>query len=150
MFKLIRVIAAAAIALPCASCATITRGTSEQLQILSEPSGAEARTSMGFVCTTPCTLQVGRKDEFVVTISKPGYEPAEVSVTTRVNPGGGAAFAGNVLIGGVVGMAADATTGAGLDHFPNPVEVELVPLKPARPSKPPPKTKPAPKTVPEG
>ncbi len=105
---------------------------------------------MGFVCTTPCTLQVARKDEFVVTISKPGYEPAEVAVTTKVNPGGGAAFAGNVLIGGVVGMAADASTGAGLDHYPNPVEVALVPLKPARPSKAAPRSKPAAKTAPEG
>jgi hypothetical protein len=146
MSKLIRAIAAIGIALPCASCATITRGTSEQLQILSEPPGAEARTSMGYVCTTPCTFSVGRKDEFVVTISKPGYETVEVAVTTKVNPGGTAAFAGNVLIGGVVGMAADASTGAGLDHFPNPVEVELVPVKPARPSKPAPRAKPAPKS----
>ena len=105
---------------------------------------------MGFVCTTPCTLQVGRKDEFVVTISKPGYEPAEVAVTTKVNPGGGAAFAGNVLIGGFVGMAADASTGAGLDHYPNPVEVELVPLKRVRPSKTAPRAKPASKAAPEG
>jgi hypothetical protein len=54
---------------------------------------------MGFVCVTPCTLQVGRKDEFTVTVSKPGYQPAEVPVTTKVNAGGGAAFAGNVVVG---------------------------------------------------
>jgi len=72
MAKLIQAIAAAAIASLCASCATITRGTSEQIQIVSDPPGAEARTSMGFVCVTPCTLQAGRKDEFTVTVSKPG------------------------------------------------------------------------------
>src|SRR5258705_1251007 len=83
MAKLIQAIAAAAIASLCASCATITRGTSEQIQIVSDPPGAEARTSMGFVCITPCTLQVGRKDEFTVTVSKPGYQPAEVPVTTK-------------------------------------------------------------------
>ena len=99
MAKLIEAIAAAAIASLCASCATITRGTSEQIQIVSDPPGAEARTSMGFVCVTPCTLQVGRKDEFTVTVSKPGYQPAEVPVTTKVNAGGGAAFAGNVVVG---------------------------------------------------
>jgi hypothetical protein len=47
-------------------------------------------------------------------------------------------------------MAADASTSAGLDHYPNPVEVELVPLKPQRPSKSAPRAKPAPKTAPEG
>src|SRR6266436_5081550 len=148
MAKLIQAIAAAAIASLCASCATITRGTSEQIQIVSDPPGAEARTSMGFVCVTPCTLQVGRKDEFTVTVSKPGYQPAEVPVATKVNTGGGAAFAGNVLIGGLVSMAADASTGAGLDHYPNPVEVDLVPLKPARPMSP--KSTPRTKGIPEG
>jgi len=148
MPKLIQAIAAAAIASLCASCATVTRGTSEQIQIVSDPPGAEARTSMGFVCVTPCTLQVGRKDEFTVTVSKPGYQPAEVPVTTKVNAGGGAAFAGNVLVGGLVGMAADASTGAGLDHYPNPVEVELVPLKPTRAA--PSKSTPRPKNVPQG
>jgi hypothetical protein len=132
MRTLVTVIAAAAIALLCSSCATVTRGTTDQMQILSEPPAAEARTSMGFVCTTPCTLQVGREDEFTVTISKPGYQPARVAVSTKVNTGGGAAFAGNVPIGGIVGMAADASTGTGLDHYPNPVEVDLVPLKPTR------------------
>src|SRR5262249_43282587 len=140
MSRLIRAIAAAAIALPCASCATVIRGTSEQIQILSEPPGAEARTSTGFVCTTPCSLTVGRKDEFVVTISNPGYGPVEVPVTTKVKGGGGAAFAGNILLGGVVGAAADASTGAALDHDPNPVQVELVPLKPLPKSVQPPKT----------
>jgi len=140
MPKLTAAIATLAIAWLCASCATVTRGTTEQMQILSDPPGAEARTSMGFVCTTPCTLQVGRKDEFTVTISKPGYQPAQVPVGTKVNGAGSAAFAGNVLIGGVVGMGADASTGGGLDHYPNPVEVNLVPLKPtrARPPKSPP------------
>jgi hypothetical protein len=148
MSTLIQAIAAAAIASLCASCATVTRGTTEQIQIVSDPPGAEARTSMGFVCTTPCTLQAGRKDEFTVTFSKPGYQPAEVTVTTKVNPGGGAAFAGNVLVGGLVGMAADASTGAGLDHYPNPVEAALVPMKSTR-AAPPKSTRPK-KNVPEG
>ncbi len=146
MPKLMQVVAAAAMASLCASCATVTRGTTEQIQIVSDPPGAEARTSMGFVCVTPCSLQVGRKDEFTVTVSKPGYAPAEVPVSTKVNAGGGAAFAGNVLVGGLVGMAADASTGAGLDHYPNPVEVDLVPLKPTRPTK----SAPRAKSVPEG
>jgi hypothetical protein len=145
MPQLIQAIAAAVTASLCANCATVTRGTTEQIQIVSEPPGAEARTSMGFVCVTPCTLQVGRKDEFIVTVSKPGYEPVQVPISTKVNPGGGAAFAGNVLIGGLVGMAADASTGAGLDHYPNPVSVDLVPLK----QRPPATRQRSPKSIPQ-
>ena len=81
MPQLMQAVAVAVVPSLCANCATVTRGTTEQIQIVSEPPGAEARTSMGFVCVTPCTLQVGRKDEFNVTVSKPGYEPVQVPVT---------------------------------------------------------------------
>src|SRR6266478_9928448 len=118
MPRLMQAIAAAAMVSFCASCATVTRGTTEQIQIVSDPPGAEARTSMGFVCVTPCTLQVGRKDEFTVTVSKPGYQPAEVPVSTKVNPGGGAAFAGNVLVGGLVGIGRRCFNGRRIGPLP--------------------------------
>lgn len=88
---------------------------------------------MGYTCITPCTLQAGRKDEFTVVFTKPGYHTAEIPVITRVAPGGAVGFAGNVLVGGLVGMAADAATGAALEHFPNPVTVTLTPLKKGEP-----------------
>ncbi len=124
-----RIIIVIALALSAGACASITRGTTEQLQIHSNPPEAQARTSMGFVCITPCTLQTNRKDEFTVTISKAGYHTAEIPVISHVGGGGAAGFVGNVIVGGVVGMAADAATGATLEHFPNPVTVTLVPLK---------------------
>lgn len=84
---------------------------------------------MGHVCVTPCTLQFSRKDEFSIVFSKPGFHSAQIDVKTRVAAGGAAGFAGNVLLGGVVGMGVDAVSGATLEHFPNPVTVSLVPLK---------------------
>ena len=117
-----------ALAAACGGCASITRGTTDQVQIQSEPAGAEVHTSMGQVCTTPCTLQFSRKDEFTVTASKPGYHSAQTPVGTRIAAGGAAGFAGNVLVGGVIGMAVDASTGATLEHYPNPVMLTLVPL----------------------
>ena len=118
-----------ALALSCGGCASVTRGWTEQMQITSNPADAQARTSLGQTCTTPCTLQVNRKDEFSVVISKPGYHSAEVAVTTRVAGAGVAGLAGNVLIGGVVGIGVDAVSGAALEHYPNPVAATLVPLK---------------------
>jgi hypothetical protein len=109
-------------------CASITRGTTEQVQIQSNPSGAEAKTSMGHTCVTPCTLQFSRKDEFTVTINKAGYHIAQVPVKTQVGGAGAAGFVGNVVVGGVVGMGVDAATGATLEHFPNPVIVDLIPV----------------------
>jgi len=124
-----RIIAVIALAASCAACASITRGTTDQVQIQSDPPGAEARTSMGHLCTTPCTLQFSRKDEFVVTISKPGYHTEEIPVTTRVAGAGMAGAAGNVLAGGIVGLTVDVASGATLEHFPNPVIATLEPVR---------------------
>jgi hypothetical protein len=110
------------------ACATVTRGTTEQLTFDSEPPAA-MRTSTGLTCpTTPCTLQVDRKAEFIATFSKDGYESQNIMVQTRVAGSGAAGFAGNVLVGGLVGMGVDAPTGATLEHYPNPVTASLAPL----------------------
>ena len=116
-----------------AGCATITRGTTSQIQIVSEPSGASARTSLGQQCVTPCTISVSRKDEFAVNYSMPGYEDAQVQVKTGIAGSGAAGFAGNLVLGGVVGMGVDAATGATLEHVPNPVSATLRPIAPPPP-----------------
>ena len=124
-----------------AGCATITRGTTSQVQIMSDPPQAEARTSMGHVCVTPCTLQFGRRDEFVVTITKAGYHPEEVKVTTQVAGAGVAGFAGNAIVGGVIGAGVDVASGATLEHCPNPVSVMLQSTRRPRQPTPPPSCK---------
>lgn len=108
-----------------AGCATVTRGTTNQVQIRSEPAGAQVTTSLSHSCTTPCTINVGRKDEFSITMTLQGYRTERVEVGTRVAGAGVAGFAGNVLIGGVVGMGVDAVTGSTLEHYPNPIVVML-------------------------
>ena len=136
---MLKLIAVGIAALSLAGCATVTRGTTNQIQIVSEPSGADVRTSMGMTCVAPCTITVSRKDEFAVTFNKPGYQELTIPVKTQVAGSGAAGFAGNVLLGGVVGMAADAATGATLEHVPNPVVGNLRPLgsqKPGKPGKP--------------
>jgi hypothetical protein len=122
--------AAATAAIVLSGCASITRGHSDQVEIQSEPPGAQAHTSMGHVCTTPCTLQFDRKDEFTVTVSKPGYHTEEIPVTTQVAGAGVAGFAGNLVLGGPVGMVVDASSGATLEHFPNPVIAVLERVRP--------------------
>jgi|RhiMethySRZTD1v2_1073278.scaffolds.fasta_scaffold1049744_1 PEGA domain len=133
-----KVLFAALAASTLAGCATVTRGLSDQVQINSDPPGATVQTSMSHQCMTPCTLNVQRKDEFNVVISKPGFEPQTVFIGTRVAGSGAAGFAGNVLVGGIVGMGVDAASGATLEHFPNPVAVVLRPMA-AAPGGPPPR-----------
>ncbi len=119
------------------ACASVTRGTTETVTVYASPEGADIATSIGLNCSaSPCLLEVSRKKEFTVTVTKEGYEEQTVHVSTVVAPGGVAGLAGNVLVGGVVGVGIDAVSGATLDHIPNPVLVELVPLNPKDPETP--------------
>ena len=52
----------------------------EALRIESEPPGAEAKTSLGQSCRTPCELVVQAADEFSLTLALNGYQPQTVSV----------------------------------------------------------------------
>jgi hypothetical protein len=132
MIKIVNFVSMVVVAFSVAGCATVTRGTTNQVQVISEPSGAQVTTSIGNSCpATPCTFEVSRKSEFFVTIRKEGFQEASVPIGTRVAGGGAAGFAGNILLGGVVGMAADAATGATLEHYPNPVHATLVPIEAA-------------------
>lgn len=122
-----------AIALPLmlllsAGCATITRGTKEVLVIESEPVGADVTTSIGLVGKTPATFKVSRKGGFTVTIQKKGYEPVTVQVSSQVAAAGAAGMAGNIILGGLIGAAVDAGSGAMKQLKPNPIQVKLIPI----------------------
>lgn len=109
-------------------CTTVTRGTKDVLVIESNPPGATIELSNGLRGTTPTSFELPRKHPLTVTISKEGYETVTVNVTPKIVGAGGAGMAGNVLLGGVIGAAVDAGTGAMKDLFPNPIQVEMVKL----------------------
>jgi hypothetical protein len=52
----------------------------EVLRIESEPPGADARTSQGQTCRTPCELTVQGGGELSVTLALAGYQPQTVSL----------------------------------------------------------------------
>ncbi len=68
------------------------------------------------------------RSSFDVTITKAGYKDWQGHVLHQFASGGGAAFAGNVLVGGGVGMIVDAATGATQKLVPNPLNVTLEPV----------------------
>jgi hypothetical protein len=134
---MIRLLLAAAIVLPCIGCASVTRGTTENISIATTPAGATAEISgleIPTACVTPCVIQAKRNADITVTINKDGYEPQVIALTKEVPGSGAAGFAGNLLAGGLIGMGVDAATGAAQDHKPNPVIVTLQPLAPISPA----------------
>ena len=127
-------------------CASITRGTMDSLVVESDPSGAEVevhRADRDFtekevkqntvgdagaiVGMTPSSFRLKREGTYRVVVSKTGFETVESAVSHSVAGGGAAGMAGNVLLGGVIGMVVDSNTGAMLNLSPNPLTVILVP-----------------------
>lgn len=83
-----------------------------QVQLESQPSGADAKTSVGPGCKTPCSVSVTTADNtFTVSYTLAKYQPATVPVTVIKNPG-------------------DLTTSATTTTDPNPVFAELQPAGP--------------------
>jgi hypothetical protein len=94
------------------------------LTIESSPPGAEARTSLGPTCRTPCTLPIASTTDFTVSYALNGYEPQTVNVHASLPPAG---F--------LPSFSASAPT-----IEPNPVFATLLPVPPpAKPARAPPK-----------
>lgn len=128
-----RVVLVVTLGVTLAGCASVTRGTTENIAISSTPSGAEAVVSgleVPTTCLTPCAIVAKRNADITVTFQKEGYEPQTVQLAKEIPGSGAAGFAGNLLLGGLVGMGVDAATGAATDHKPNPVIVTLQPSPP--------------------
>ena len=107
-------------------CATVIRGSEDTLNVQSSPSDADVRLSNGMTGKTPATFKLPRKHSVVVTVSKECYKPAEVTVVPLTAGEGVAGMGGNVLIGGIIGIAVDASSGAMYDLKPNPVIITLL------------------------
>jgi hypothetical protein len=129
MPKIHHLLAAAGALLLAQGCATVTRGTTEAFVVETEPVGASVTLSTGERCKSPCTLTKKRKDSFMVTIELDGYETVQTQVQSQVAGGGAAGMAGNVIVGGIIGMGVDAASGATKELVPNPLRVKLVPVK---------------------
>lgn len=122
----LRLAVLAAGAMSLSACATVTRGSNDAWVVSSDPAGARVETTNGQFCAaTPCAIKMKRKSEFTATLTKAGYKPATVQVTHKTANSGAAGVAGNVLLGGVIGLGVDLATGASQDLTPNPVNITL-------------------------
>jgi hypothetical protein len=58
-------------------------GTGYPLKLESDPPGADARTSPGPACRTPCTVTVPARDDLTVTFALTGYETQTMPVSLQ-------------------------------------------------------------------
>lgn len=108
-------------------CSTVVNGKRQALIINSNPPGAEFAVD-GVSGVTPGTVQVERaRANHTVAISKPGYQPTEVTVGRKLSPW----VAGNVLVGGLIGLVVDFGTGGAYALQFDQVQANLEPVQTA-------------------
>jgi hypothetical protein len=61
---------------------------------------------------------------YSAVIQKQGYQTAKVKIDPKLNPW----VFGNVVLGGVIGLAADSATGAIWNYKPNDIDQSLAPI----------------------
>ena len=96
---------AALLALP--ACGTIMHGGNQDVGISSSPSGAKVTVDNQTGALTPYVAKLSRKNNHVIHLEAPGYAPADLTLTHSVS---GWVW-GNIVFGGLIGLAVDAISG---------------------------------------
>lgn len=102
-------------------CATIMHGTRQSVGISSNPSNANVWVDRTYVGTSPLIVDMTRKDNHIVTIHIEGYQPYEAVFTRQLS---GWAL-GNIIFGGVIGLAVDAISGGLYRLTPEQIQLEM-------------------------
>ena len=103
------------------SCATIMHGTGQSVGISSNPSEAGIYVDGQYFGRTPMFVRLTRKDNHIVRIELAGYKPFETTLTRQMS---GWVF-GNVIFGGLIGVAVDAISGGIYRLTPEQVHAQM-------------------------
>jgi hypothetical protein len=121
-------LAVVALALLGSGCATVTKGTNQAVTIHTDPDGATCDVSrelktVASIAATPGQVTVDKAFGAIdVSCRKTGHQSTELRVDSQVQ---GWTF-GNILLGGLIGFAVDAASGA-MREYPQFITLTLVP-----------------------
>jgi uncharacterized protein YceK len=116
-----RFIAITLVAASLSGCATIMHGSNQPVGISSTPTGAQVFVDNQPMGITPVTATLSRKDHHTVRVEMAGYAPYEMKLTRGVS---GWVW-GNLVFGGIPGLAIDAITGGLYKLTPTEVNATL-------------------------
>jgi hypothetical protein len=133
-----------------AGCASVMSGRHAEVTINTNPSHAHVvvRDHCGqevASVNTPGRVTLKRKERvifparYTATIEAPGYHAATIPIRSTINPW----ILGNVIVGGLVGLAVDNVTGAAWTPRDTDIYHELTPIYTAQQSGPPSGVQPA-------
>jgi len=104
-------------------CATIVHGTTQDINITTDPTGADLNLDGTEHYKSPAKITMKRKDDHIVEVSMEGYQKEIVNIKSVVS----GAVAGNIIAGGLIGWGVDAATGGQYRLVPENVDLRLHP-----------------------
>ena len=110
-----------ALAVSLTGCCSIIHGTRQDVGISSAPTGAMVKIDNVSSGNTPVVAKLTRKDNHFVRVELSGYQPFDMTLTRSVS---GWVW-GNIVFGGLIGLAVDAIDGA--FYNPSPEQVSATP-----------------------
>jgi hypothetical protein len=128
--RLVATLSAAAVLLLSTGCATITTQPKQAFSVSTEPAGAactitRAGKVVGIVNPTPGSVQIDKSSAHLhLTCEKEGYLASSATAAAQFQ----AMTLGNILIGGLIGVAVDAASGA-MYFYPGSAKVVLIPAR---------------------
>ncbi len=89
------------------SCATIFKGSHEDVEFASEPSGAKVYINGEYIGKTPLEIPLLSEINYEIEFKKSGYETKKAYITSKV----GAGWVILDVVGGLIPILIDAATG---------------------------------------
>ncbi len=102
-------------------CASIVSGRHQDVQVISNPPGAEVMIDGMKRGSTPMVVELKRSERHTIKLSKEGY----LEETRGTKKGFNWWFTGNIIVGGIIGIIIDFATGAVYKVKPEDINVEM-------------------------
>ncbi len=128
MRNLFIVAAATLLGLMSGACSTIVSGTDQSVTVITEPSGAECTlerdgVAIAVINPTPGTVNVDKSSQNISVLCTREEHQDSAGVLSSTFE---SMTFGNILFGGVIGVAIDASSGA-MNQYPDSVTIVMVP-----------------------
>jgi uncharacterized protein YceK len=122
----------ALLATPLTGCGSIMHGTTQGVGLASSPTNAKITIDNVAKGNTPVITELTRKDTHIIKLELAGFMPYETTITRKVS---GWVW-GNIVFGGLVGLAVDAISGGLYELSPSEVNAALAKQSASAVSKP--------------
>ena len=121
--RTLRTVVFASISLGACSCALLFQGTTEEINVASDPPGASVTLNDGETKVTPFAMTSQRNKDLQFHFSKAGYQSTDMSDNSKIEPG----FLVVDAIPLLVPWAIDEAEGAGFTHQETSIVAHLDP-----------------------